>query len=368
MLLHAARLTVPLEGGRELRFESPLPAEFARFLEGESGADVRDGPAIEAALSRALHRRGALRFPPEGAPITDAYRLFHRHGDGAPELAVDRYGEFLVLHAYEDEGPLELRPTIEALSRIGCRGIYLKRRRRTTHLPDEASPRDLAPELPVWGEEAPAEIEIHEHGVSYPARLGDGLSTGIFLDQRENRLRLMRASAARSVLNLFAYAGAFTVAAVEGGATHTLTVDASKAAIERARESVLRRAPAGEHRFLAEDVFELLPRLARRGERFDHVICDPPTHARTKKHRFNSGRDWVGLVEACARLVAPNGSLWASTNDHRMDPSEFERVLQRGALRARREVVGRRHLGPPVDFPHAPASPPHQKMVVLTLR
>src|SRR5690606_35644910 len=171
-----------------------------------------------------------------------------------------------------------------------------------------------------------------------------------------------------SVLNLFGYVGAFTVAAVAGGARHTLTVDASKAAIERARESVLRRGPEGEHRFLAEDVFELLPRLARRGERFDHVVVDPPTHARTKKHRFNSGKDWVGLAAQCARLVSEGGSWWASTNDRRMGPPEFERVLRRGASEAGREVTGRRHLEPPLDFPHVPGSPPHQKMVVLTLR
>src|SRR5690606_35673693 len=205
-------------------------------------------------------------------------------------------GDYAVLHAYEDEGALELDAVIASLASLGFRGGYLKRRRRETEKPAAAVHEALAPEAPVFGEAAPFELEIHEHGVAYPARLGDGLSTGIFLDQRENRRRLRDESGGRSVLNLFGYVGAFTVAAVAGGATHTLTVDASKAAIECAKESVRRLDPDGEHRFLVEDVFELLPRLDRRGERFAHVVVDPPTHARTKKHRFNSGNDWIGLA------------------------------------------------------------------------
>jgi 23S rRNA (cytosine1962-C5)-methyltransferase len=368
LLLHAERLVVPLEGGRDLCFESPPPPEFARFLEGEDAAPIDDEAALDAAIERALHRRGALLHPPEARALTDAFRLFHRHGDGAPEIAIDRYGEHLVLHAYEDEGPLELEVVVRCLSRLGYRGVYVKRRRRTTHEPASADQAALAPAEPVWGEPAPFEIEVREHGVAYPARLGDGLSTGIFLDQRENRRRLRDAVGHGSMLNLFGYVGAFTVAAVAGGARHTLTVDASRAAIERARASVLQRNPGGEHRFLVEDVFELLPRLGRRGERFDHVVVDPPTHARTKKHRFNSGKDWVGLAEQCARLVSEGGSLWASTNDHRMDPVAFERVLRRGVAQAGRSVESRRLLAPPADFPHAPGAPPHQKMVVLQLR
>lgn len=366
MLLHATRLAVPYAGG-ELRFESRLPPEFERFLEGEEAVDVTDRAAFAACLERALHRRGALFSPPEGTPLTDAFRLFHRHGDGAPEIAIDRYGDYAVLHAYEDEGALELDAVIASLASLGFRGGYLKRRRRETDKPAAAVHEALAPEAPVFGEAAPFELEIHEHGIAYPVRLGDGLSTGIFLDQRENRRRLFQVSPGRSVLNLFAYCGAFTVAAVEGGAEHTLTVDAARPAIERARGSVLGRNPAGEHRFLVEDVFALLPRLARRGERFDHVVVDPPTHARTKKHRFHSGKDWVGLAAACARLVSPGGSLWASTNDHRMDPRGFERFLRRGIEEAGRGVIGRKVFGPPIDFPQVPGLPPHQKTVVLTI-
>jgi 23S rRNA (cytosine1962-C5)-methyltransferase len=368
MLLHASRLVVALEDGAEMRFDSPLPPELARFVRGEDGVPIDDEAALDAALARALHRRGALLFPPSGRAGTDAFRLVHRHGDGIPELAVDRYGEHLVLHAYEDDGPIALDAAVSALSKLDCRGIYLKRRRRVTHETMDVTSDELAPPEPIWGEAAPFEFDVQEHSVSYPVRLGDGLSTGLFLDQRENRRRLRETIGQGSLLNLFGYAGAFTVAAVSGGARHTLTVDASKSAIERARERVLGREPEGEHRFLVEDVFALLPRLARRGERFDHVVVDPPTHARTKKNRFNSGKDWVELAAQCAGLVTEGGTLWASSNDHRMDVETFERYLRRGTDAAGRKVGSRRVYGPPIDFPHTPGLPPHQKLVLLELR
>ena len=110
-----------------------------------------------------------------------------------------------------------------------------------------------------------------------------GQKTGFFLDQRDNRARLRSLARGRTVLNLFAYSGAFSVAALAGGASRAVDVDSSEAALGLARQH--RRAngfPAGEEDFTRADVFEDLRRRVESGERWDIVVCDPPAFAKKR--------------------------------------------------------------------------------------
>jgi 23S rRNA (cytosine1962-C5)-methyltransferase len=169
---------------------------------------------------------------------------------------------------------------------------------------------------------------IRENGVTYLINFGEGLATGLFLDQRENRYRLLHARGQR-VLNCFAYTCAFSVAAAKGGAT-TTSVDLSRNYLEWGKENFrANNLDLAGHEFLHGDVFEWLKRFTRRGQTWDIVLLDPPTFSTTKKGRvFRATRDYLELVTLAAALVAPGGELFCSTNQRRFTPAEFERTVR----------------------------------------
>lgn len=363
MLLHAAELSFPL-GGETRRFHVELPPSFERFLRGEDAYRLGDADDLRVALSAAIRRRGAL-FQDEK---TNAFRLFHRDRDGIPELAIDYYDGALAVHIYEEEGaPPDLSALIEVLRIYSPKAAFLKRRISRGHRPIAYTEEELAPPEPIIGRADESPSAIFESGVLYPVDLSEGLSTGIFLDQRHSRALVRELSEGKRVLNLFSYTAPFTMAAIEGGARTTLSIDASKPATRRAKESAAMREPAGDHRFIAEDVFEILPRLGRRDERFDLVIVDPPTHARTKKHRFNSGRDWVRLAELIIPLIDRGGALLASTNDHRASHAAFDRALLDAVERSGRKLIEKRRIPLPLDFLPGAGQQPHLKVSLLKL-
>ena len=363
MLLHASELSFEL-GGERLRFRSDAPPSFERFLRGDDQYRLGDEVELRAALAAAIRRRGALFQSKD----TSAFRLFHRERDGIPELAIDFYDGALVVHLYEEEGARpELSALLKVLAEYDPKAVFLKRRISRGHQPIAHEESELAPPEPLLGHADESPTSILEGGVRYAIDLSEGLSTGIFLDQRHSRALVRELSGGKRVLNLFSYTAPFTIAAIEGGASATLSIDASKPATRRAKESAASRTESREHRFIAEDVFEILPRLARREERFDLVIVDPPTHARTKRHRFNSGRDWVRLAGLCVPLIARGGALLASTNDHRASHAEFDAALFEAVERSGRRLIERRRVPLPLDFLPGAGAQAHLKVSLLKL-
>jgi 23S rRNA (cytosine1962-C5)-methyltransferase len=194
---------------------------------------------------------------------------------------------------------------------------------------------------------------VRENGVPLEVRLGDGLSTGLFLDQRDNRARLMQLARDKSVLNLFAYTCAFGAVAAHAGARRTVNIDVSKPVLERGRRNyALSEITAGEHLFLARDVLETLPKLDKREERFDIVVLDPPSYASTRRGRFSVERDYAELAAIAMRLVAEGGTLLACLNHHKLDQHAQEQALRTAKDRAGRRIRELDFAAPPAD--HAP--------------
>ena len=164
---------------------------------------------------------------------------------------------------------------LDRLAALGFDGVYLKVRPKQANTLVDTRKDELAPKQAVRGTSAADEIEVREEGVPYGVRLGDGLSTGLFLDQRTNRVRVREAAAGKSVLNLFAYTCAFSVAAAVGGAARTVSVDAAGVALERGRQNLARVGATDEarHQLVAADAFDWLAGAAKRKERFD--LVDP---------------------------------------------------------------------------------------------
>lgn len=384
LLLHAGALSLQHPGTRkQIRFVAPPPAEFDAWLaHGDPGEAVYDDAAsLARTLARALERRWGLGR----SGTTTAFRLVNEEGDALPRLAVDVYDSWLVAQLYDGSSPASPEPgrnlkpdglwadplrraaVLDALHALGFDGVYLKVRPRQANVLVDTRREDLAPALPVRGTAAPAELTVLEEGLPLRVRLGDGLSTGLFLDQRANRARVRALAGGKSVANLFAYTCAFTVAAAFGGAVRTASVDASVVALERGRENLVQAGVLshGEHTFVAEDAFAWLARAAKRGERFDLVIVDPPSYSTTKRRRFVAGSDYTELAAAALRIVAPHGALLACTNHRGISHDRFRRMLFDAARTAGREVAQVKDMPELSDYPVPPGAEASMKSALV---
>jgi 23S rRNA (cytosine1962-C5)-methyltransferase len=378
LMLHASALDLahPTTGA-PLRVTAD-DAEIAAWVaHGPRGAAVYDDPsALDLTLARAVERRFGLGrsegLDPE-ARKTTAFRLVNEDGDALPELAVDAYGAHLVAQLYGTDGafadPARRERLFDALSRLGFDGVYLKVRPKQANTLVDTRRDDLAPAAPVRGEAAPAEIEVFEEGVPYLVRLADGLSTGLFLDQRQNRRLVRETCAGKRVLNLFAYTCGFSIAAAVGGAARTVSVDAASVALERGVEGLrhVGHWDPARHAMAAEDAFAWLERAARKDERFDLVVLDPPSYSRTKKRRFVATSDYAELAALALRVLAPRGRMIACCNHRGVSRGKLRKALFEAARIAGRPVRQIKDLAEGGDFRPPAGAEAHMKSALVTL-
>jgi 23S rRNA (cytosine1962-C5)-methyltransferase len=277
-------------------------------------------------------------------------------GDGLPGLAIDRFDDVLVVHV--DEPPASCLS--DELPEF--RAVYVK-----VH-PPQASRQTLAPHGPAWGEPVDS-LVVRENGLKYLIRPGAGLSTGLFLDMREVRAWVAETPAGLHVLNLFAYTCGFGVCALRAGAQRVLNLDLSRSYLAWGQENYsLNDLSADPHDFVYGDALDWLARFARRDQRFDMVIVDPPSFSTSRRGTFAVERDYPRLATAAARVVAPGGILLAATNHAGISGSRFDALLARGLLEAdRRARPLRRWHEPSLDFPVAPGDAPYLKVRALAL-
>lgn len=325
MMLHAAAIELRHPQSVEtMRFEAPEPASFT----------------LSDCLTSAREMRSLLFAPAE----TNAFRLVSGIADGFPDAAVDCYGDRLLAQWYAQP---------DAGLRTALAGQNVVERTM---------------EKQPTGETAGAEnrFEIRENGLRFLASLDAGYSTGIFLDQRENRRRLMSADLrGKTVLNCFAYTCAFSVAAARAGATVT-SLDLSKRYLDWGRDNLrLNGLDPASHDFIYGDCFDWLARLAKKGRRFDLVLLDPPTFSTAKKGgTFRAGKDYAKLVALAEPLVASGGTLFCSTNARGVTPQQFLEAIRQGAPR----IHSLEFATQPPDFRVATGEKPYLKSVWATLR
>jgi 23S rRNA (cytosine1962-C5)-methyltransferase len=265
------------------------------------------------------------------------FRVVNEQGDGLPGVTLDRYGQFCVLSLSTPEAELEMREMIYFLGQQGARGVYVKRRERRDLRRAEAP--DLAPSTPSHGEPAPSPLRVHEGALTILAELGDGLSTGLFVDQRDNRRRIAELSAGKQVLNLFSYTCSFSAAAALGGAAKVTSVDLSGRALERGKSNFdASGLDATPHEFVQSDAVRFVRGAVKHGRRFDVIVLDPPSFATVGKATFRFERDITGLMADCLRLLAPGGALLCVTNHKKTSLQAFRRYLHVASEQARRTL------------------------------
>lgn len=303
-----------------------------------------DGPLDAAFVAGLVASAAALRdrlVPAE----TDGFRLVHAEGDGLPGLVVDRFGGVLSVQA-TTAGTEAARPLwLPALRALFPRASILQRNDVPSRHGEGLPLRD---EL-LSGEAPPTRVPFRERGLTFLADLAGGQKTGFFLDQRENRHLVRGLSGGRSVLNLFAYSGAFGVAALAGGAARVAHVDVSAPALALAREN---HAANGQDlarvETVAADAFEDLRARVARGETWDVVVTDPPAFAKKTADVERACRGYKDVNRLALKLLAPGGALLACSCSGPVPADLFQKVLFAASLDAGvpARIVEKRGAGP----------------------
>ncbi len=283
-----------------------------------------DAAALASGIERAIAARDAL-FTPD----TTALRLCHGEGDRVPGVVIDRYGPVAVLRT---DGDAIARWVDELVPRVAkvlaARGVETLLLRVA-----DASPSGEKARL-VWGREPPDTLDVQERGVTMEVDVLRGQKTGAFLDQRENRALVRELAAGRArVLNLFSYAGGFSIAAALGGASRVTSVDIAPKAHATAQRTFRKNGvEPSSHAFVTADALVYVEDLAKRREQFDLVISDPPSFAPNEKSVQRALSTYVKLHRACARLLAPGGVFCASSCSSHVDMERFVGTLDDAAL------------------------------------
>ena len=274
--------------------------------------------------------------------LTTAFRLFNQEGDGFGGLTVDLYGDYAVFSWYNSY-VYQIRKVIsEAFRQVFPEVLGTYEKIRFKGLDYESAH--------VYGQEAPDFFTVLENGVLYQVFMNDGLMTGIFLDQHEVRGSLVDGLAmGKSLLNMFSYTAAFSVAAAMGGASQTTSVDLAK----RSRELSQAHFQANgisidDHRFIVMDVFEYFKYAKRKGLTYDVIVLDPPSFARNKKQTFSVAKDYHKLISQSLEILNSGGIIIASTNAANVSRQKFTEQIDKGFAGRSYQILNK--YGLPADF------------------
>ena len=306
--------------------------------------------AVAARFARALQ----LRWQLLGAQQPTALRLFSGETEGLPGVAVDRYGDF-VLVQWLSLGAMLWRDELYAAisEQVTPRGIYEQVRVRS--LGGRAAPE---PGVKAAGQEAPLEVVIEEADCRFAVDVTAPLGVGFFPDMRLGRDAVARRAADRRVLNLFSYTGAFSVRAAKAGAAEVVAVDtAAKAHACARRNFELSGLDPNRMEIVTADAVKTLERYAARQRFFDLVVCDPPTFSHGPSRPFSATADLARLAARAAAVLVPGGLLAFATNAAKVSLADVDRAIAEGAASSGHELRLVERCGLPPDFPVHPGFP-----------
>ena len=274
--------------------------------------------------------------------LTTAFRLFNQEGDGFGGLTVDLYGDYAVFSWYNSY-VYQIRQTIsEAFRQVFPEVLGTYEKIRFKGLDYESAH--------VYGQEAPDFFTVLENGILYQVFMNDGLMTGIFLDQHEVRGSLVDGLAmGKSLLNMFSYTAAFSVAAAMGGASQTTSVDLAKRSRELSQAHFQANGlSTDDHRFMVMDVFEYFKYAKRKALTYDVIVLDPPSFARNKKQTFSVAKDYHKLISQSLEILNPGGIIIASTNAANVSLQKFTEQIDKGFAGRSYQILNK--YGLPADF------------------
>lgn len=270
-------------------------------------------------------------------------RVIFGEADKFPGLTVDRFGDILVtqtlsigIEKHKDIiFPLLYEVLIEDGENIS--GIYERNDVQIRKLEGLSENKGW---YPLKGLPLPKSTEtvITENGIKYNVDFENGQKTGFFLDQKYNRLAVARLAKGKHVLDCFTHTGSFALNAAKGGAEHVCAVDISESAVEMARRNAEMNGLAEKMSFVAEDVFELLPRLESSAEKYDFIILDPPAFTKSRKTVENASKGYKEINLRAMKLLPRGGYLATASCSHFMPDELFIKMLKSAAKDASVEL------------------------------
>ncbi|SHI51698.1 23S rRNA (cytosine1962-C5)-methyltransferase [Dethiosulfatibacter aminovorans DSM 17477] len=317
---------------------------FGRQNKGYGWVLTRKDEAIDRKFFQnkiitALNKRAPFYFDED----TTAYRVFNGEGDGIGGFTIDNYDGYYLINWYS-KGIYRFKDIIvEILSRmVVYKGIYQKKR-----FDDGIEEDDF-----VMGEKGEFPIIVRESGVNFAIYLDEGDMTGVFLDQREVRKRIRdKYSKGKTVLNTFSYTGAFSVFAALGDAKSTTSVDLANRSLEKTTEQFnINGLDLDTNHIVVEDVFNYFKYAAKKEMKFDLVILDPPSFAKSKKNIFSADRDYKDLLKEVIDITEDGGVIAASTNCASFNMDKFKKFIDTAFVeKGKRYRILEEH-SLPVDF------------------
>lgn len=286
-----------------------------KILSTQNG-DRIDQNWFDHSIKKALDKRRQLLLTD-----TNAYRLVFGENDGMPSLICDIYDTVAVLKIYSRMWFPYLDLIKESLIKgLSPSSIILRYARKV----EQALTEDQSAEGSLlYGQLDNPEIQFREHGVHFLANVIKGHKTGFFLDHRHNRLSIQKMAKGKTVLDVFSYAGGFSVHALCGGASEVTSVDLSQQALNLASQNVALNKVQGKHYTLKGDAFKLLEKLISEKKKYDIVIIDPPAFAKAAKEIPTAIKQYERLAVLGIKLVAPKGILLLASCSSRVETDTF---------------------------------------------
>lgn len=269
---------------------------------------------------------------------TDSCRIIFGEADFLPGLVVDKFSDILVVQSLAlgiDRRKEEIIGILkELLAKDGylIRGVY-ERSDAKVRL-NEGMERMKG----FLGEPFDTKVEIIENGVKYLVDVAEGQKTGFFLDQKYNRAAVAKLCKGARVLDCFTHTGSFALNAGMGGAKEVIGVDASELGVAQATENAALNGLSDTVKFLAADVFDLLPEYEKRGELFDVVILDPPAFTKSKNSVKNAIKGYREINLRAMKLVKDGGYLATCSCSHFMTPDLFTETIGQAAKNVRKRI------------------------------
>jgi 23S rRNA (cytosine1962-C5)-methyltransferase len=315
---------------------SPRSEISLRLLDDDPDATI-DLPWWRKRIEACVIRRTSIRAE------ASAYRLIHGEGDALPSLICDRYDQWVVvqlmsagLEAFRDDIVVAIDEIVRPQGILARNDVSLRRK------------EGLTTGVELLRGDVPKSLEVMEHGVRYLVAPWDGQKTGAFLDQRENRA-LIGARARGRALDCFSYHGSFALHLARN-AERVLAIDASAAALERARENASLNGLSNIE-LLEANAFEFLKERERARERFDTIVVDPPAFAKTRASLPAAIRGYKEINLRAMRLLASGGLLFTASCSFHLTKQLFLEMLEDAAADSGRLVILREMRGQPLDHP-----------------
>lgn len=269
---------------------------------------------------------------------TASCRLIFGEADGMPGMVIDKFSDVLVVQSLAlgidkmKENIADITKKVLAEDGIVIRGVYERSDAK------ERIKEGLQRTKGFIGQEFDTFVEITENDVKYIVDIAEGQKTGFFLDQKYNRKAIWKVCKEKRVLDCFTHTGSFALNAAKAGAVSVLGVDASELGVNQARENARRNGLEKIAEFICADVFELLPELERKGEKYDVVILDPPAFTKSRESVKKAVKGYKEINLRGMKLVKDGGYLATCSCSHFMTPALFSETIASAAKDAHKRL------------------------------